>query len=62
MVDDLPLPKSGVEVTAVSKKPEKEKKLSDILQYDTTAYERGMHRHKPFYLYGIADEKATGTD
>lgn len=56
MVDDLPLPKQ-VEVTAVSETGE-EKSFQISLQYDTTAYERGMQTHKPFYLYGIADESS----
>ena len=55
-VDDLPLPKQ-VEVTAVSETGE-EKSFQISLQYDTTAYERGMQTHKPFYLYGIADESS----
>ena len=55
-VDDLPLPKR-VEVTAVSKTGE-EKSFQISLHYDATAFERGMLTHKPFYLYGIADQSS----
>ena len=44
-------------MTAVSETGE-EKSFQISLQYDTTAYERGMQTHKPFYLYGIADESS----
>ena len=56
-VDDLPLPKR-VEVTAVSKTGE-EKSFQISLRYDTTAYKCGMQTHKPFYLYGIADQSSS---
>ena len=56
-VDDLPLPKR-VEVTAVSKTGE-EKSFQISLRYDATAFERGMQTHKPFYLYGIADQSSS---
>lgn len=56
-VDDLPLPKR-VEVTAVSKTGE-EKSFQISLRYDTAAYKCGMQTHKPFYLYGIADQSSS---
>lgn len=56
-VDDLPLPKR-VEVTAVSKTGE-EKSFQISLRYDTTAYKCGMQTHKPFYVYGIADQSSS---
>lgn len=36
-----------------------EKSFQISLRYDTTAYKCGMQTHKPFYLYGIADQSSS---
>lgn len=56
-LNDLPLPKK-VEISAVSNTGET-KSFQISLSFDQSAYMCGMQTHKPFYLYGIADQSSS---